>query len=87
MVGLSQLSFNPPDRLRPPSDRPQRPPVRKRITQRDRDRIAELYASGLSFAAVAEEAGVARSTAMRIVRERGVKVRPWGVTYQGAHGG
>ena len=54
-----------------PCCRPVRPAttqVAKRITNKDRDRIVELYVSGMSFAEVADETGVARSTAMRIVR-------------------
>jgi len=56
-------------------------PLPKRITKKDRDRIVELYVGGKSFREVAEEIGVARSTAMRIVKMRGIKVRPWGAHY------
>jgi AraC-like DNA-binding protein len=58
------------------------PNLPKRIANRDRERIAEAYESGLSFADVAEKEGLARSTVMRIVRAQGVPVRPWGVKYQ-----
>lgn len=43
-----------------------------------------LYESGTSFADVAQQMGVTRSTAMRIVRSRGIEVRSWGVKYRKA---
>lgn len=81
MVALAQINSNTRRPVGPASDRV-RPTVRQRLTNRDRDRIAQAYADGLSFAEVAEQQGVARSTAMRIVRSRGIEVRPWGRTYR-----
>ena len=81
MVALAQVNLNTRFTL-PASTVRERPELPKRITNRDRDRICELYASGLCFADVAQQMGVARSTAMRIVRARGIEVRPWGVKYR-----
>ena len=81
MVALAQVNLNTRFTL-PASTVRERPELPKRITNRDRDRICELYESGLCFADVAQQMGVARSTAMRIVRARGIEVRPWGVKYQ-----
>ena len=80
MVALAEMTINTPVAMCPPSDR-LRPNIPARITNRDRERIAQLYADGKSFAEVAEETGVARSTVMRIVRSKGIAVRPWGVKY------
>ena len=80
MVALAHFTYNTGRTLVVPSAR-YRPAGKTRLTNKDRDRIAEAYAGGLSFAEVAEQEGVARSTVMRIVRSRGVEVRPWGLHY------
>ncbi len=81
-VALAQVNLNTRPALKPPSDRLRPKTVQQRLTNQDRDRIAQAYAEGLSFAEVADRERVARSTVMRIVRSRGVMVRPWGVKYR-----
>ncbi len=44
-------------------------------------RTVELYQQGLSTRLVAQEVGVARTTVLRILKARGVRVRPQGVVY------
>lgn len=58
MVGLSELTPNTRNAVAKFSDRRYRP-SRRRIPERDRDRVVELYKSGLSFARVAEQSGIA----------------------------
>ena len=82
MVALARLNHNT---LKPPSSlfkRPKRLPIaRHRITERDRDRMVELYERGMDSRGVAAELGVAKSTVLRTLKARGVDVRPWGVKY------
>jgi hypothetical protein len=40
-----------------------------------------LYERGESSREVAEGCGVAKSTVLKILRDEGVEVRPWGVRY------
>lgn len=83
MVALASVNSNT---LKPPSSvvkTGKTVPVarRRRVTDKDRDHIVELYQAGRDVAAVAAEAGVARSTVTRTLRMRGVPVRAWGVKY------
>ena len=57
------------------------PIARPRITERQRDRMVELYEGGMDSQAVADEVGVAKSTVLRTLKARGVEIRPWGVKY------
>lgn len=82
MVALAQLN---PNTLKPPSSlirqRKARPVARRRVTEKDRDRMVELYQAGQDAREVAEQVGMAKSTVLRTLRARGVEVRPWGVKY------
>ena len=82
LVTLARLNVNT---LNPPSSlfkRPKRLPIaRRRITERQRERMVELYEGGMDSQAVADELGVAKSTVLRTLKVRGVEVRPWGVKY------
>jgi len=56
------------------------PPVApsRRVLERDKDQIVELYLSGQTSLEVANEVGVAKSTVLRVLHERGIPIRPWG---------
>lgn len=82
MVALSRLTLNTGNWVSPPVSRSRSVrsgPQTRRVTEKDKDRVVELYVSGLDGAEVAEATGRARSTVMRVLRERGVSVRPWGM--------
>lgn len=49
-----------------------------RVLEKDKDRIMELYQAGKTSLQVAEVVGVAKSTVLRVLHERGVSIRPWG---------
>jgi transposase-like protein len=51
------------------------------VTDRLERQTVELYERGLSARAVAAEVGIARTTVLRILKSRGVNVRPAGVVY------
>ncbi|TWP34098.1 hypothetical protein [Leekyejoonella antrihumi] len=85
MVALSALNFNTGDTPLPPVTPPTPRPVahgRRRLREADKDEIISRYVSGEDALTVAEELGFAKSTVLRIVRQRGVEVRPWGVRYR-----
>ncbi|WP_425564331.1 helix-turn-helix domain-containing protein [Nostocoides veronense] len=50
----------------------------RRVLEKDKDRIVQLYQSGQTSLEVAEEVGVAKSTVLRVLHERGIPIRPWG---------
>ena len=51
---------------------------RRRFLEKDKDRITQQYQSGQTSLEVAEEVGVAKSTVLRVLHERGGSIRPWG---------
>ena len=79
LVALGGLTSNTP---KPPSGlvraRAERPVAPRRVTQRQRDLIVESYEYGQAISVVAIEVGVARSTVARVLRDRGVQIRPRG---------
>lgn len=83
LVALSQHTPNTTVELRPPAARLKgRPPVtRRRITKRDRRRVAELYQSGRSIRYVASEVGIGRATVLDILKQFGIERRPVGLHY------
>ncbi|RNI20740.1 helix-turn-helix domain-containing protein [Flexivirga caeni] len=87
MVALSGLNINREDFASTPV-RAQIPrPVadnrgRRRLREADKDEIVRRYVAGEDARTVAEELGFAKSTVLRILRQRGVEVRPWGVRYR-----
>lgn len=88
MVALSGLNINPEDfvstPVRAPLPRPVAPPTRgrRRLREADKDEIVRRYMSGEDARTVAEKLGFAKSTVLRIVRQRRIDVRPWGVRYR-----
>lgn len=67
------------DEAGPPADPPPpAPPGRRRVTRKDRAEIVRLYESGLSALAVAEQAGVSKTSVLNVLKSEGVTVRPWG---------
>jgi transposase-like protein len=84
MVALASLNPNtlklPSAPVTPPSACPVALP-RARLTERLKDQIVELYQAGGSVRSVSELTGVARSTVLRVLRQRQVQVRPWGVKH------
>ncbi len=54
---------------------------RTRMTDRVEHRTVELYELGLSTRQVAEQVGIAKTTVLRVLKARGVMVRPQGVVY------
>jgi len=50
----------------------------RRVLEKDKVRIAQLCQSGQTSLEVAEEVGVAKSTVLRVLHERGIPIRPWG---------
>jgi len=84
LAALARLKSNTLDLALPEVRRTERLPIaRRRITQRDRDRMVELYEDGMDSREVAAELGVVKSTVLRTLRARGVEVRPWGVSIKG----
>ncbi len=51
------------------------------MTDRVEHRTVELYELGLSTRQVAEQVGIAKTTVLRVLKARGVMVRPQGVVY------
>ncbi|PZE90782.1 hypothetical protein DEJ00_08475 [Curtobacterium sp. MCLR17_039] len=80
MVVLAQVRTNTltvaSDSSRRKDDLPR--PTRPRVTQEQQDEIVALYRSGLSTRAVAERAGVAKTTVLRALSLTNVGVRPRG---------
>ncbi|MGT2424913.1 helix-turn-helix domain-containing protein [Amnibacterium kyonggiense] len=52
--------------------------ARTRVTGRLSARVVELYMSGLSTRAVAEELGIGRTTVLSVLTNEGVTLRPRG---------
>lgn len=83
MVALASVN---PNTLKPPSSLIRTGMVvpvasvapSRRVLEKHKDRIVELYQAGKTSLEVAEEAGVAKSTVLRVLHERGVPIRPWG---------
>ncbi|RNI20734.1 helix-turn-helix domain-containing protein [Flexivirga caeni] len=87
MVALSGLNINREDLASTPVRAPLPRPVadtrgRRRLREADKDEIVRRYTSGEDARTVAEELGFAKSTVLRILRQRGIEVRPWGVRYR-----
>ena len=53
--------------------------TRRRVTKRDRKRVAELYLSGRSIGYVASEVGIGRATVLDILKRFGIERRPVGL--------
>ena len=88
MVALSTLPSNTVDWRMTPSGRSQHAELsrrqlarRTRVTDHLRDEIERLYIDGRSALEVGQELGLAESTVLKVLRERGATVRPWGVKY------
>lgn len=90
LVVLSRATCNPcwryrdqvpplvaaPDRVTAPGGRAILEGRRTRVTDGLERRTVELYEQGLSTRAVAEDTGIARTTVLRILKDRGVVMRP-----------
>lgn len=82
MVALASLTLNASVvRASPTARSRQAKTVKRRLTRSDHDRMVELYEAGDNAQSVAEQVGVAKSTVLRTLKARGVKVRPWGLHY------
>ncbi|MNR22446.1 hypothetical protein D3C85_1393960 [compost metagenome] len=68
---------------RPPAKKP-RPAQRYRLTDRftaeELDQLVTRYKAGETSTALAREGGIAKSTFLRLLAERGVGTRPRGLT-------
>jgi DNA invertase Pin-like site-specific DNA recombinase len=68
---------------RPPAKKP-RPAQRYRLTDRftaeELDQLVTRYKAGETSTALARESGIAKSTFLRLLAERGVSTRPRGLT-------
>ena len=68
---------------RPPAKKP-RPTQRYRLTDRftpeELDQLVTRYKAGETSMALADESGIAKSTFLRLLAERGVGIRPRGLT-------
>lgn len=86
LVALSQLTINPGVKSGPRADRLRAPQpamsAHRRITRSTKDQVVRLYERGIDSLNVAKQVGVAKSTVLRVLHERGVNVRPRGVKYK-----
>ena len=80
-AALSQYIPNTPIELHPPAAQLDGRPLvtRRRVTKRDRKRVAELYLSGRSIGYVASEVGIGRATVLDILKRFGIERRPVGL--------
>ncbi|WP_422879874.1 helix-turn-helix domain-containing protein [Nocardioides zhouii] len=51
---------------------------RRRITKRERKRVIEVYATGMSTRAVGAQLGMSKTVVLRILHQADVQVRPRG---------
>lgn len=80
LVALASLTFNPEETLRVPTGRVRLSPAGKparRLTTKTKDEIVRLYRDeGLDSLEVSRLVDVAKSTVLRILRDRDVVIRP-----------
>lgn len=83
LVALATFRANTPVELRPPAARIDDRAItgRRRITNRDRRRVVDLYQQGRSTRYVASEVGIGRATVLNILKQAGVERRPVGAHY------
>ncbi|WP_425269587.1 helix-turn-helix domain-containing protein [Gordonia alkanivorans] len=83
LVVLASAKANTPRSIdrRPDQAQSERRRLRSRVTDELRGEVVQLYASGMTSRAVAEEVGIGRTTVLNVLRREGVTIRPQGARY------